>query len=149
LPPIVLTTLKFLFIALLYLFIARALRIIHLDLVGSRAPRARGAKRPASGKRRGTPRSVAVSEPEKPVRTFTLSDELTLGRSESCTVPLDDTYCSALHARLYAKDGTWFVEDMGSTNGTYLNRVKVTSPSPIVVGDEVRVGKTLVEIRKS
>lgn len=147
-PPIVLTTLKFLFIALLYLFIARALRIIALDLVGSRAPRAR-SQRPSGGKRRGTPRAAAVSEPGKPVRTITLSDEVTLGRSESCTVPLEDTYCSSLHARLYAKDGTWFVEDLGSTNGTYLNRVKVTSPSPIAVGDEVRVGKTMVEIRKS
>ena len=50
---------------------------------------------------------------------------------------------------MFSKDGTWFVEDLGSTNGTYLNRVKVTSPSPIAVGDEIRVGKTIAEVRRS
>jgi pSer/pThr/pTyr-binding forkhead associated (FHA) protein len=78
-----------------------------------------------------------------------LDTELTFGRAESCGVQLDDTYVSTLHARLFSKDGTWFVEDLGSTNGTYLNRVKVNSPSPIAVGDEVRVGKTIVEVRRS
>jgi pSer/pThr/pTyr-binding forkhead associated (FHA) protein len=147
LPPIVLTTLKFLFLALLYLFIARAIRVIYLDLVGPRVPRPRGAQQPR--KRKGAPKSVAVNEPEKPVRTFSLSQVLTLGRAENCDVRLDDTYVSTLHARFFSKDGTWFVEDLGSTNGTYLNRVKVTSPSPIATGDEVRLGKTTVEVRRS
>jgi pSer/pThr/pTyr-binding forkhead associated (FHA) protein len=53
-----------------------------------------------------------------------------------------------MHARLYAKDGAWFVEDLGSTNGTYLNRMKVTAPSPIAPGDQVRVGKTVLEVRR-
>lgn len=144
-PPIVLTTLKWLFVALLYLFIARAVRVIYLDLVGPRVPRARQQR----SKRRGAPRSVAVTEPDKPVRTFTLADELTFGRSESCQVRLDDTYVSTLHARLFAKDATWFVEDLGSTNGTTLNGVKVTGPSPVAVGDRVKVGKTIVEVRKT
>ena len=149
-PPIVLTTLKYLFLALLYLFIARAVRVVYLDLVGQRVPKPRGArKRQAAPRRRGVPKSVVVTESEKPVRTFSLENELTFGRADSCGVQLDDTYVSTLHARLFAKDGTWFVEDLGSTNGTYLNRVKVTSPSPISVGDEVRVGKTIVEVRRS
>jgi pSer/pThr/pTyr-binding forkhead associated (FHA) protein len=150
LPPIVLTTLKFLFIALLYLFIARAVRVIYLDLVGPRVARTRNQRaQQQHGKRRGAPKSVAVSEPDKPMRTFSLSEELTFGRGDGCDVPLNDTYVSTRHARLFNKEGTWFVEDLGSTNGTYLNRVKVTSPSPIAVGDEVRVGKTVVEVRKS
>lgn len=146
-PPIVLTTLKWLFIALLYLFIARAIRIIYLDLVGPRASRQRKG---AGGRmrRRGTPRSIIVAEPDKPSRALPLQDEITVGRGEACTVPLDDTYTSTLHARLYAKDATWFVEDMGSTNGTYLNRVKVTAPAPLAVGDEIRLGKTVIEVRK-
>jgi len=149
LPPIVLTILKFLFLALLYLFIARAVRIVYLDLVGSRAPKAGGTQAKSSGKRRGHPRQIAVNEPEKPERQLPLDDaDVTFGRTEACTVPLDDTYVSTLHARLFSKDGTWFVEDLGSTNGTYLNRIKVTSPSPLAVGDEVRVGKTVVEIRR-
>lgn len=147
-PPVVLTTLKWLFLALLYLFIARAVRVIYLDLVGPKVPRQRtpGSK----PRRRGTPRSVAVAEPEQPLKTFPLSEELVIGREEGqCGVVLKkDTYVSQVHARLYAKDGTWFVEDLGSTNGTYLNRVKVTAPSPITVGDEVRVGKTRIEVRR-
>lgn len=145
-PPIVLTTLKFFFIALLYLFIARAVRVIHLDLVGARVPK---PKAPRRGARRGTPRTIEVAEPDKPARTLALKDdEVTFGRATTCTVPLDDTYVSALHARLFSKDGQWFVEDMGSTNGTYLNRVKVTNPSPLSVGDQVRVGKTMVDVRR-
>ena len=145
-PPIVLTTLKFLFLALFYLFVARAVRIMYLDLVGPRVPKPKGARKPV--RRRGVPRAVMIREPEKPALSKPLDEEMTFGRSQSCTVPLDDTYVSTTHARLYAKDGTWFVEDMGSTNGTYLNRVKVTAPSPIAVGDEVRVGKTIVEVRR-
>jgi len=149
-PTIVLTTLKYLFLALLYLFIARAVRVVYLDLVGPRVPKPRdGRARQAPARRRGSPRSIVVTEQDKPVRTFPLDDEITFGRSESCRVQLDDTYVSTLHARMFSKDGTWFVEDLGSTNGTYLNRVKVTSPSPIAVGDEIRVGKTIAEIRRS
>jgi hypothetical protein len=146
-PPVVLTTLKFCFLALLYLFIARTVRIIYLDLVGPRVPRAKGQRKRAP--RRGHPKTVTVTEPEKPVRTFTLEEELTFGRSDTCGVQLDDTYVSTLHARLFVKDAQWFVEDLGSTNGTYLNRVKVTAPAPIGVGDEVRVGKTIAEVRRS
>jgi pSer/pThr/pTyr-binding forkhead associated (FHA) protein len=150
-PPIVLTTLKILFLALLYVFIARAVRIVYLDLVGPRVPKPQSGRPRSTGTRRrgGTPRVITVTEADKPVRTFKLDAEVTFGRSESSVVQLDDTYVSTLHARIFAKDGTWFVEDLGSTNGTYLNRVKVTSPSPIAVGDEVRVGKTIVEVRRS
>lgn len=150
-PPIVLTTLKFLFLALLYLFIARAIRVIYLDLVGPRVPKGR-APRPAQSQRarRGIPRAIAITEPDKPVRTMTLDGaEISFGRADVCTVQLDDTYVSTQHARLFSKEGSWFVEDLGSTNGTYLNRVKVTAPSPLAIGDEVRVGKTIVEVRKS
>jgi hypothetical protein len=149
-PPIVLTTLKYLFLALLYLFIARAIRVIYLDLVGQRVPKGR-AQRPAAGRpRRGTPRAIAIAQPDKPLRTMTLDgSEISFGRAEQCTIPLDDTYVSTQHARLFSKEGAWFVEDLGSTNGTYLNRVKVTAPSPLAIGDEVRIGKTIVEVRRS
>ncbi|MBI4728369.1 MAG: FHA domain-containing protein [Acidobacteria bacterium] len=145
-PPVVLTSLKWLFLALLYLFIARAVRVIHLDLVGTRAPRPAAG----SGKRRhrGTPRTILVREPDQPAKPFPLRAEVVIGREDSCQVVLQDTYCSQMHARLFAREGAWFVEDLGSTNGTYLNRMKVTGPSPIADGDEVRVGKTLIEVRR-
>ena len=148
-PPVVLTTLKFLFIALLYLFIARGIRVIYLDLVGQRARQGTSTSRPRTRPGRGTPKSVLVTESNKEPRTVPLTGEVGIGRADDCAVQLDDTYISTNHARLFSKEGQWFVEDLGSTNGTYLNRVKVTAPSPIAVGDEVRVGKTTIEVRRS
>jgi pSer/pThr/pTyr-binding forkhead associated (FHA) protein len=149
-PPLVLNVLKFLLLALLYLFIARALRIIWLDLAGPRARPAappRAAAAPTPRRRRGQPRTLVVVEPEAPARTYPISQEpVTIGRSDACRIVLRDTYVSQVHARVFPRDGQWFVEDLGSTNGTYLNRVKVTGPAPIAVGDEIRVGKTTVEV---
>jgi pSer/pThr/pTyr-binding forkhead associated (FHA) protein len=90
-----------------------------------------------------------VTESEGEPRTFPVgAGPLTIGRAESCEVVLADTYASQFHARIYAQDGSWFVEDLGSTNGTYLNRVKVSHPSPLAAGDEIRIGKTTIEARR-
>lgn len=150
-PPLIVTTLKFLFLALLYLFIARSVRVVYLDLVGTRTRQPqRGARKPVGGRRRGTPRFISITQPDLPMRTLSLdTDEIVFGRTEDCDIALEDTYVSSRHARLFQKEETWFVEDLGSTNGTYLNRVKVTAPSPLAVGDEIRIGKTIVEVRKS
>lgn len=147
-PPLVLTILKVVFLALLYLFIARAVRVIYLDLVGPRAPRAGAQSVPAGPrKRRGQPRSLVVKESETAARTFPMGQEpLSIGRADACQVVLADTYASQMHARVFPKDGTWFVEDLGSTNGTYLNRAKVTAPSEVGPGDEIRIGKTTLEV---
>jgi pSer/pThr/pTyr-binding forkhead associated (FHA) protein len=73
---------------------------------------------------------------------------VTMGRSQDSTIVLDDDYVSSRHARIFPQDGQWYVEDMGSTNGTYLDRTKVTSPTPVKIGVPIRVGKTSVELRK-
>lgn len=149
-PVLVLSILKFLFLALLYLFIARAIRVIYLDLVGPRVPRAASpASVPAPRKRRAQPRELLVTEAEGAPRTYPMNVEpLSIGRADACQVILNDTYVSQVHARVYPKDGEWFVEDLGSTNGTYLNRAKVTQPSAVGVGDEIRIGKTTLEVRR-
>lgn len=150
-PPLVLTILKFVFLALLYLFIARAVRVIYLDLVGPRIPRASARQSaPANPrKRRGQPRSLLVTEADGAARTYPMAQEpISIGRAEGCQVVLADTYASQMHARLFPKDGSWFVEDLGSTNGTYLNRAKVTAPSEVGTGDEIRIGKTTLEVRR-
>jgi pSer/pThr/pTyr-binding forkhead associated (FHA) protein len=78
-----------------------------------------------------------------------MNDEpITIGRGSTCVVVLADNYASQFHARIFPRDGAWFVEDMGSTNGTYLNRVKVSQPSPLAAGDEIRIGKTTLEARR-
>jgi len=151
-PVFVLTILKFLFLALLYLFIARAIRVMYIDLVGPRVPRASTPAPPRATparKKRAQPRELLVTEADGAPRTFPMTAEpLQIGRADSCEVILQDTYASQMHARVYPKDGEWFVEDLGSTNGTYLNRVKVSQPSPIGAGDEIRIGKTTLEVRR-
>ncbi len=150
-PPLVLTILKVVFLALLYLFIARAVRVIYLDLVGPRVPKARAQQStPAPPrKRRGQPKSLVVTEAEGAARTYPIAtDPLSIGRADGCQVVLADTYASQMHARVFPKDGSWFVEDLGSTNGTYLNRAKVTAPSEVGPGDEIRIGKTTLEFRR-
>lgn len=151
-PQIVLTTLKYLFLALLYLFLARAIRVIYLDLVGPRVPKP-PPPRPVPGempkKKRPAPKSILVTEGEGASRTFPLDDAaLTIGRSDGCEITLTDNYASSFHARIFPQESSWFVEDLGSTNGTYLNRVKLTAPAPLSAGDEIRIGKTTLEARR-
>ena len=81
-------------------------------------------------------------------RAYELADELTVGRAAGCQITLEDTYASQLHARVFRKDGQLFVEDLGSTNGTYLNRKKVTAPVALRKGDRLQVGKTVMELSR-
>lgn len=158
-PELVLTTLKFLFLALLYVFVARAVRVIWLDLAGPRPAKQKKATthggvmevRPPPRRRaaaRGArPATLIVAEDGMKPKTHPLSaDAITIGRADSCTVTLNDTYVSQMHTRVFSKDGSWFVEDLGSTNGTYLNGMRVTDPTPMSLDDEVRLGKTIVRL---
>lgn len=151
-PQLVLTVLKYLFLVLLYLFLARAVRVIYLDLVGPRVPRPAAQKTPtadAAKRKRQSPRTLVVTEADGEPQTFPMNDEaLTIGRGSTCEVVLSDNYASQFHARVFPHNGSWFVEDLGSTNGTYLNRVKVSSPSPLAAGDQIRIGKTTLEARR-
>lgn len=144
-PPVVLTTLKILFLALLYLFIARAVRIIYLDMVGVRTQRQQS--RGSSKRGWGTPKHLAVTEPGGAPRVVPLEPETTIGK-DGATVPLADTYASTRHARIWRGEDGWMIEDLGSTNGTIVNKAKVLAPQPLKVGDEIRIGKTMIEVRR-
>ena len=76
------------------------------------------------------------------------SGAVTIGRAGDSTLVLEDDFASAHHARLIPADGQWLVEDLGSTNGTYLDRTKITRPTPVPLGAPVRIGKTVLELRK-
>jgi len=71
-----------------------------------------------------------------------------IGRANDATLVLNDDYASSRHARIFPQNGQWIVEDLGSTNGTYLDRTKVTRPTPVPLGVPIRIGKTVIELRK-
>ena len=166
-PESLLTILKFLLLALLYLFFLRVLRAVWAEVASPREPLAVAApagrasrgrardRRPAAPAAKGAPGRLKVVEPsERKGQAFELGDELTVGRAAGCQVKVDDTYASQLHARIFRKDGVFFVEDLGSTNGTYLNRrgtrnkEKVGGPLELRTGDRLMIGKTVLEVAK-
>lgn len=92
---------------------------------------------------------VVVDPANKKGAEFALTDEVTVGRAGGCGVLLEeDTFVSQLHARLFRRDGQLFVEDLGSTNGTFLNSNKVTAPVAVRRGDKIQFGRTTLEVRK-
>jgi pSer/pThr/pTyr-binding forkhead associated (FHA) protein len=155
-PPIVFVALNGLFLLLLYVFVARAVRTVVRDVVRPPAPARVAAQRAparptaptAPRKSRSQPRELVVHVPDGRPRVLPLEGEIRFGRAATCTVVLADTYVSEQHARVYADGDEWLVADMGSTNGTFLNQAKVTSPAPLAPGDQLGIGKTVVEVRK-
>ena len=150
-PEAILTILKFCFLGLLYLFLARVVRAVYRELSPDRAPVAVSSN---NGGRFGRGRR---DQPARPYRLkmidpataqiFPLGEEVTIGRAPGCSVPLaDDTYVSQLHARIYIRDGKPFVEDLGSTNGTFLNRDRLSKMMPLRRGDKLQIGQTVLEI---
>jgi len=151
-PDSLLTILKFCFLAVLYLFFVRVLRAVWAEMrepapvaVPAVAPAPSPTAKPAWGSKGGS--RLRIVEPASTRgQTYDLNDELTLGRAAGCQVTIDDTFVSQLHARLFRRDSQYFVEDLGSTNGTYLNRKKVAAPIAIRKGDRLQVGKTVLEL---
>jgi pSer/pThr/pTyr-binding forkhead associated (FHA) protein len=152
--PFVLTVMKIAFLALLYFFVYRAIRVGIDEVRGRPEPRGRGKAAPASKPARGTRRPreagsiVVLNETGKKASSHRLSGTIQIGRAEACQIRLDDTYASQFHARISERNGAWHVEDLGSTNGTYVNGRKVTGPTPIGAGDQIKVGKAILELRK-
>jgi pSer/pThr/pTyr-binding forkhead associated (FHA) protein len=152
-PESLLAILKFCFIALLWLFFVRVLRAVWTEV---RVPAAAMAapSAPAATARGGAAATDAarlrVVEPaERRGRSYDLGDELTVGRASGCQVALtDDSYVSQLHARIFRKDNRPWLEDLGSTNGTYLNAKAVTAPVALRRGDRVQIGRTVLEVSR-
>jgi pSer/pThr/pTyr-binding forkhead associated (FHA) protein len=155
-PESLLAILKLCALALVYLFFLRVLRAVWAEVAPVRASAGPGAATTkARPSRRAAPRgakaggdALVVIEPkEHKGARYAIADEVTMGRAAGCTVTLDDTYASQLHARVFQRDGVLHVEDLGSTNGTYLNGQKLTGVSPLDRGDHVKVGATVFEVR--
>jgi hypothetical protein len=149
-----LTLLKFALLASLYLFLFRAVRVIVTDLYGPRrksAPARPAVASAPQGKRqsRKVPRQIVVHPADGKAQVHQLSGRgAVLGRAPDVSVLVDDVYVSDEHAEIMPDGEGWCVRDLGSTNGTYLNGAKVTRPTPLAAGDQLRLGKTNVEVRR-
>jgi len=107
------------------------------------------AAKPATGRKRSTARTVAITAGPLAGTTIPLGEQpITIGRADSSTLVVSDDYVSTHHARLVPRGDAWVLEDLGSTNGTFLDRTKVTDPTPVPVGVPIRIGKTTLELRK-
>jgi pSer/pThr/pTyr-binding forkhead associated (FHA) protein len=161
------TLLRLGYLVLLWVFVLSAIGVLRRDLYGTRiVPRRRpstgtgvGAStspgqpgdpggEPAPPQRERGPARLVVTD--GPLRGTTLpltSSAILIGRAPSCTLVLDDDYSSSRHARLYPDHGQWFVEDLGSTNGTFLDNRRVDAPMPVPPGARVKVGTSVLELQ--
>jgi pSer/pThr/pTyr-binding forkhead associated (FHA) protein len=164
-----LTVMRLGFLAVLWLFVIVAVQVIRSDLFGTRVTQRGGSRQDTGrraaprqapppqrqqaaggGRRRNAPTKLVVTEGSLTGTTVALQGQtITLGRAHDSTIVLDDDYASSRHARIYPdRDGQWIVEDLGSTNGTYLDRTRLTTPTPIGPGSPIRIGKTVLRLRK-
>ena len=160
-----LTVIRLGFLAVLWAFVLTVAGVMRTDLFGQRvsqggAPTAgRPGKQPKPPKppkppkapkaKRGSARNLVVVEGSLKGTELTLGDApISIGRAADSTLVLDDDYASNRHARLFPHEGVWVVEDLGSTNGTYLDRSKVTAATVVPIGTPIRIGKTVIELRR-
>ena len=144
------------FLALLWLFVIAAVGVVRTDMFGvsgsgrkpKRQPKPGRAARPARAGRGEAHRLLVTSGALAGTSLGLTDQQITVGRANDATLVLNDDYASSRHARLFPQDGQWVVEDLGSTNGTYLDRQKVTQPTPVPVGVPIRIGKTVLELRR-
>jgi pSer/pThr/pTyr-binding forkhead associated (FHA) protein len=164
-----LTLLRLGYLALLWILVLSVVAVLRRDLFGTRvtrrataapaaAPAAAAAavpaaaaakpRRPAEDSKPG-PRTLVVTEGSLRGTTITLGQApVLIGRAPECTLVLDDDYASSRHAKLSLQQGRWMVEDLGSTNGTFLGRSRVESATPVELGSPVRIGRTVLELRR-
>jgi len=133
-PAIALHALTFSFIALLYLFLWVVGRSIAGHLRGERA-------------RSETPTVAVTQSASQTGLVFRVTRPLVLGRSSEADVLLEDPYASDFHARLVFQAGEVRLQDLGSTNGTFVNGERMTAPMSLRRGDQIRVGQTIMEVR--
>ncbi len=147
---------RFGFLVLLWLFVLASIRVIRADLRTSGQSR---VATPPPARRRGRGDSASRSRQSQPGQLVVTEGGLTgtrisltgapvlIGRANDSTLVLEDDYASTRHARISLQDGMWVVEDLGSTNGTYLGQRKLDGPVALEPGVPLRIGKTVLELR--
>lgn len=155
-----LVLIRFAYLAILWIFVLAAISVIRSDMFGARVAREGGRERKAARsaaktrskpakQRRGTPTAVAIVEGANKGEVISLDNApLLIGRGNDAAIRLDDDYVSTRHARIGASGDQWYVEDLGSTNGTYVGSSRISQPTAISLGTQVRIGKSILELRK-
>lgn len=161
------TVLQFGLLLLLWILVLSIIAAQGRDMMISKRSRTRGHRTtnsaaPQAAESTGTPATVhhTGQQPRPRPRRLVVSEgtlvgtevelgsaPIMLGRAEECTVVLDDDYASGKHARLFPQGSRWFLEDLGSTNGTWLGDEQLTRASTVEPGDRIRIGKTVLELR--
>ncbi|MBA3293363.1 MAG: FHA domain-containing protein [Geodermatophilaceae bacterium] len=149
---IVVQIFRFGFLALLWLFILVAFRVVRADLLGGRAKRVSAPARSAvaSGRKAGRPLKLlrVTAGPLAGTRITLGGQTILIGRADDSTLVLTDDFASSRHARLTQREGRWYVEDLGSTNGTYLDQQRVQGPLAVAPGQPIRIGATVIELHQ-
>ncbi len=149
-----LTLIKLGFLALLWLFVLSSVSVIKSDMFGERVESSRAAAQPVQAvkqprRRRSAPGKLVISEGVNAGVAVPLDGgPVLLGRGADATIRLDDDYVSTRHARFVPSGEEWYVEDLGSTNGTYIGSQRITTPTLVSTGVQVRLGKTIAELKK-
>jgi pSer/pThr/pTyr-binding forkhead associated (FHA) protein len=155
--PLAIQLMRFAFLALLWLFIYAMIRVIRAELRTSGGPRVPVNGKPRKSKRshppeprpaRGALSQLMVVEGSLAGTSVALTGKpILIGRANDSTLVLTDDYASTRHARISEAGGVWYLEDLGSTNGTYIGQAKVEAPVPLEAGVAIRIGKTVMELR--
>jgi pSer/pThr/pTyr-binding forkhead associated (FHA) protein len=161
-----LTLLRLGFLALLWILVLSVAAVLRRDIFGARvtrrqtvtpggagpapaAPAAAPGAPPSGRDRRPESLTLVVTAGSLQGTTLTLSQAPVLvGRAPECTLVVEDDYASSRHARFFLRDGAWYVEDLGSTNGTFIGKTRLTAPTRIEIGVPVRIGRTVLELRR-
>jgi len=156
-PALILQLTRIGFLILLCLFVLAAMRVVRSDLRYAADPRADGGARSRGGGGQDQ-REASAGRLHPSILVVTAGSlsgtrlrlgpgPILIGRAEDSTLVLDDDYASTRHARLTQQGQEYFLEDLGSTNGTYLDRARVTTPTPVPIGVPIRIGRTVIELR--
>jgi pSer/pThr/pTyr-binding forkhead associated (FHA) protein len=150
---------RFAYLAILWIFVLGAISVIRSDMFGARVDTAssstsrrerRAGKTPKTPKPpRGAPTKVIVVDgPSAGLAVPLDQTPILIGRGTDAAIRLDDDYVSTRHARIGQSGETFYVEDLGSTNGTYIGSQRLTQATAVQLGTRIRVGKTTLELKK-
>ena len=172
LSELTLTVMRLGLLVLMWFFVFAVVGVLRGDLYGTHVKRRTSGRAAKAAARGANPAPPSAARPEKkksraargrkgPTKLTVTAGPLSgttlplrpagtlIGRSPECALVLDDDYASGRHARIFEDDdGTWRVEDLRSTNGTFLGATRLTEPREVAVGSVLRIGQTVVELQR-